>query len=232
MDINLIRGSQTANNKADVNIIIDVIRAFTVSHLAFHQGVKKIYLVKETEEAFKLKKYNPNYLLFGEINGLPIAGFDGDNSPVNLKKMDLRERILVQRTTNGVECVLNNLDAKYILVTGYSCAINTVCFVKNLTFPLDLKVINIIASNPTGDQDFACAEYIRDLILGSKPVDIEQTKARIVNSHAAKKFFDGNNPSFNQEDIHACLEEIDTTFAMHVDTSSANPAIVAIPCRS
>ena len=54
----------------------------------------------------------------------------------------------------------------------------------------DIKAINIIASNPTGDEDFACAEYIRDLILGSKPVDIEQIKARIVNSYAAKKFFD------------------------------------------
>ena len=82
--------------------------------MAFHQGVKKIYLVKETEEAFELKKYNPNYLLFGEINGLPIAGFDGDNSPVNLKKMDLIDKILVQRTTNGGKCVLNNLDADYV----------------------------------------------------------------------------------------------------------------------
>lgn len=232
MDINLIRGSQPANKKGDVNIIIDVIRAFTVSHLAFHQGVKKIYLVKETEEAFRLKKYNPNYLLFGEINGLPIAGFDGDNSPANLKKMDLRERVLVQRTTNGVACVLNNLDAKYVLVTGYGCAISTAEFVENLVSHQDIKAINIIASNPKGDEDFACAEYIRDLILGSKPVDIEEVKARIVNSYAAKKFFDENNPSFNQEDIHACLEEIDTTFTMRVDTSSTNPAIVAIPCRS
>jgi 2-phosphosulfolactate phosphatase len=232
MIINLIRGSQAASKKADVNIIIDVIRAFTVSHFAFSQGVKKIYLVKEAEEAFALKRKHPDYLLFGEIEGLPIAGFDGDNSPVNLEKMDLREKILVQRTTNGVKCVLNNLDAKYILVTGYSCATNTVCFVKNLIRDQCLGTINVIASNSKSDEDIACAEYIRDLILGAESVDVGLIKSRIVDSQAAKKFFDKNNNAFNEDDIHMCIKEIDTSIAMRVDTSSAYPAIVSIPCES
>jgi 2-phosphosulfolactate phosphatase len=232
MNISLIRGAQSTNKRADVNIIIDVIRAFTVSHLAFHQGARKIYLVKEVEEAFELKRKAPSYLLVGEIEGLPIAGFDGDNSPVNLAKMDLRNKVLVQRTTNGVKCVLNNLAAEYVLVTGYSCAISTAEFVKSLVCHRNIQAINIIASNPTGDEDFACAEYIRDLILDQEPFDIERIKARIVNSHAAKKFFNKNNPAFNEDDIQACLKDINSSFVMRVDKASAIPAILAIPCES
>lgn len=229
MDINLIRGSQTASEKANINIIIDVIRAFTVSHLAFYQGARKIYLVKEVEEAFELKRKNPDFLLLGEVKGLPIAGFDGDNSPVNLQKMDLQDKVLVQRTTNGVKCVLNNLSARYVLVTGYTCAINTVEFVKNLARHQGVNSINIIASNPKGDEDFACAEYIRDLIIGDKMLDIEDVKARIINSYAAEKFFEKNNPDFIEDDIHICVKQIETSFVMRVDKTSAVPAILTIP---
>ena len=95
-----------------------------------------------------------------------------------------------------------------------------------------LETINIIASNPTGDEDFACAEYIEDLILDSRLMDIEQIKSRIINSHAARKFFDKNNTAFNADDIHMCIKEIDTSFVMQVDATSADPAIFAIPCTN
>ncbi len=81
--------------------MVDVLRAFTTTAFAFERGAKEIILVSTIEEAFELRERDANYLLIGEVNGLPIDGFDLPNSPSAIEKLDLSNQRLVLRTTAG-----------------------------------------------------------------------------------------------------------------------------------
>ena len=96
MTINIVQGREHKLPYSDVNIIIDVIRAFTTAHIAFCRNAKEILLVKTVEEAIALKMKHPNYLLIGEIKGIAIPDFDGDNSPLNMSNMDVANKSLIQ----------------------------------------------------------------------------------------------------------------------------------------
>lgn len=212
--------------RSDVNIVIDVIRAFTVAHYAFLRGAKEIILAGTESQAFLLKEKNPGYLLAGEVKGLPITGFDFDNSPARMASADVRGRTLVQKTTNGVRAALNALDADAVFVTGFSNARSTAECVLEL-WPKGSSV-NIIASHPDGDDDLACAEYIKGILHGHERVSGEAAAERIRHSGPARKFFDPLQPEFQPEDIDFCTRELAGGFVMHVDCTGELPKIVRV----
>lgn len=224
MDINIYQGSSSPERVADVTVVIDVIRAFTVAHYAFIQGVKKILLAETVEEALKMKGKNSKYLLAGEVNGLPIEGFDLDNSPYHLKQKNLAGKTLVQKTTNGVRATLNCLSSQHVFVTGFTNARTTSEFIKTY-YSNEIKSVNIVASHPTGDDDLACAEYIKSLLKGDESISAGEVIQRIKQSHVAAKFFDENNPAFVLEDIFECTRELDTNFVMKINRTGKTPTI-------
>lgn len=224
--VNIIQGSEEDYPAADVNIVIDVIRAFTVSHIAFLKEVREIFLVNTIEEAFLFRKDNPSFLLAGEVGGLPIENFDLDNSPHTFTKATIANKSLVQKTSNGVKATLRALNARTILVTGLSNARKTALYAKQLSTTKDPFTINIIASHAGDDDDLACAEYIRDILLGLNQINIDIIKSRIRNSRPAQKFFDAAKIDFNPKDMDYCMQEIECNFVMEVDKSLVLPRIV------
>ena len=223
-----IKQGITNLNYADVNIIVDVIRAFTVSHYAYLAGVEKILLIDSIEDALEYKSIDT--ILSGEVNAYKISEFDIGNSPYEISQLNLNNKTLVQKTTNGVSVTLNSLKAKNIFVTGFTNALNTAIYVKHLMKKQENFRINIIASHPSGDDDLACAEYIKQIIINSeynlKALN-EATIQRILKSDAAKKFLDDDNKDFLLLDLVKCISMIDTDFIMEVkkDTSSNLPTI-------
>jgi 2-phosphosulfolactate phosphatase len=221
---NIIVNTYQGNNDleySDINIVIDVIRAFTVSHHAFLNGVKEIILTNNEEEALFLKRKNNEFILSGEVNGIKINSFEFGNSPYDLSSVNLNEKTLIQKTTNGVKVAISSLDTDNLFVTGYSNAFTTASYVKELlnTINKDTIVINIIASHPTGDDDFACAHYLKNIILDNvnELKDLEESIVyRIVNSDAAKKFYDIKNKDFSILDILLCSVQVKSNFVMQV----------------
>ena len=71
-------------------VVIDVMRAFTVTAWAFHLGAERIVLLRELDEALALKARTPGSLAFQD--GAPLPGFDLANSPVQIERLDLRGR--------------------------------------------------------------------------------------------------------------------------------------------
>ncbi|HEV8722019.1 MAG TPA: ABC transporter substrate binding protein [Candidatus Binatia bacterium] len=65
-------GCRAANGLA---VVVDVPRAFTTAATAFAGEVEEILLVSTVEEAFDLRARYPDYLLIGEVDGLPVDGF-------------------------------------------------------------------------------------------------------------------------------------------------------------
>jgi len=79
-------------------VVIDVLRAFSTAAYAFTAGVETITLVSAVIEALEWKEKNPQLLLMGEMDGLPIPGFDYGNSPPQFDGMDFVGRHMIQRT--------------------------------------------------------------------------------------------------------------------------------------
>jgi 2-phosphosulfolactate phosphatase len=205
MDVHIYQGNENLSLKqSDITVVIDVIRAFTTSEVAFSRGVKRILLVKDTQQAFSLKEQHPERLLLGEVNAHPIPGFDFDNSPWRLlhSPASLEGKTLVQRTTNGVKAVVNNFNANLTLVTGFSNAFVTAKYMRD-HFPE--ASVNLIASHPSSDEDMACADFIKAILTGNHP----ESRAfinRIRSAAAAEKFFRGADV-FLPEDIDLCTRE-------------------------
>ncbi len=228
IDLAIIQGGDAQYPAADINIIIDVIRAFTVSHVAFLRGVREIFLVNTVEEAFAQRLKNPGVLLAGEVHGLPIAGFDLDNSPHTVSLADVAGKSLVQKSTNGVKATLLALNAKEIFVTGLSNAKKTALYARHLAAGMTHCRINVIASHPGDDDDLACAQYIRDQIFGLNQVPLAAVQDRIRTSRPAQKFFDKTQPEFNDKDMPFCTREVPCDFVMQVDRSQPLPRIVKL----
>jgi 2-phosphosulfolactate phosphatase len=226
LKITIYQGNDHILQPSDITIVIDVIRAFTVAHYAFIKGAEKIFLVGTVEEAFRLKEQFPNYLLAGEVKGLPIEGFDLDNSPVSLMSKDVMGKSMVQKTTNGVKATLHSLHAEHLFVTGFSNARTTATFIKEMVREVSSEPqIHIVASHPEGDDDLACAEFIKGILEGSEVLIEEEVKGRIKNSVVTAKFFDPAQPEFNPEDITYCMKEIPGAFLMKVNKNGGIPVI-------
>lgn len=226
MEITIYQGNDHSLPPSDITIVIDVIRAFTVAHYAFLKGAEKIYLVETVDDAFRIKEQFPNYLLAGEVMGLPIEGFDLDNSPVSLMSKNVMGKILVQKTTNGVKATLHSLHAENLYVTGFSNARTTALFIKEMVHDLKREPqINIVASHPQGDDDLVCAEFIKGIIEGRELLTKKEVTERIRKSVVAEKFFDPEKPEFNPEDIAYCVKEVPGTFLMKVNKNGGIPMI-------
>ncbi|PJH95026.1 2-phosphosulfolactate phosphatase [Bacillus sp. SN1] len=223
MPITIYQGHHHSLAPADINIVIDVIRAFTVAHYAFIGGAKEILLAGTAEEAFALKETYPDYVLTGEEKGVGISGFDLDNSPKRMAMQGMADKRLIQKTTNGVTAALGALNAKLLFVTGFSNARTTAEHVKTLA--AKDCVMNIVASHPSGDDDMACAEYIKDIIEGTNAVTSAETIERIKGSSVAEKFFDRCQPLFDPEDIAYCTKELTGDFVMKVKQEREVPTI-------
>ncbi|MDF1779781.1 MAG: 2-phosphosulfolactate phosphatase [Alcanivoracaceae bacterium] len=196
MEVLISQGHFPPANPDGITVVIDVIRAFTTAHFAFEGGASRIYLVATAPEALAMKATQPDLLLAGEIDALPIDGFDFSNSPWEIQNTPLTNRELVQRTTNGVIATLRARDSAEVLVAGLINAEATAAYILSKR----PSHVVLVASHPTGDEDVACAEYIRGL-LGGDGVSLTDAVERTLNAKSAGKFFDGSHPRLRADDI-------------------------------
>jgi len=196
MKISIAQGHNPPHNLNGITVVIDVIRAFTTSHEAFLGGASHIYPVSTAEDAFRLRQDYPHGLLVGEVQALPIEGFDHGNSPWEIRHTDVRDRYLIMRTTNGVAATLRARDSREVLVAALINAEATANYIREK----NPETVVLVASHPTGDEDVACAEYMRAL-LGGDGISLEQAQDRTRNAFAAEKFVNGQHPRLRPQDI-------------------------------
>jgi 2-phosphosulfolactate phosphatase len=195
-------------------VVIDVLRAFSTAAYAFAAGAEQITLVGTVEEAFALRASAPSSLLIGEVEGLPIPGFDFGNSPSALAGLDLTGREMVQRTSAGTQGIVRSSRAHSLLATGFCCARATARWVRNQSRDVTF-VITGAFSDDHGDEDAACAGYIQDLV-SNPTADPAPYLARVRRSAAAAKFNDPAEPDFPLTDLECCLAVDIFDFAMLV----------------
>src|SRR6202022_3072048 len=87
-------------------VVIDVLRAFTVSAFALAGGAKECRLGGGGAQAEALALLLPRAGVSAGGRGLPVPGIAISNSPTMVSEADLRGRVLVQRSSSGTQCML------------------------------------------------------------------------------------------------------------------------------
>ncbi|HKS92458.1 MAG TPA: 2-phosphosulfolactate phosphatase, partial [Tepidiformaceae bacterium] len=95
-----IAGAQQARGTV---VVIDVLRAFTVSAYALAGGARECRLVRTVDEARALAGQTPGAVLCAEEDALPVVGIPISNSPTLVRQTDLEDRVLIQRSTAGTQ---------------------------------------------------------------------------------------------------------------------------------
>ena len=199
-----------------VVVVIDVLRAFTTTAFAFDRGASEILLVSTVEDAFEQRERDPDCLLMGEVDGLPIDGFDLPNSPAMIDTLDLRGRRLVMRTTAGTQGVVLARNAGPLYAAGLGVAAATAREIRRLEPDLVSFVETGVRARGGGEEDSACADYIAGLLTGSPP-SREGIRRRVSGSRAALKFTDPNGVDFPRADLRLALQADRFDFAMRVE---------------
>jgi 2-phosphosulfolactate phosphatase len=203
---NLLEGAKAARGMA---VIIDVFRAFTCTPLMFSLGLKKSILVSQPHEALALKQRHQDYILVGEVDGLPVEGFDLGNSPSEILGQTLsffNGKTAVQRTSAGVQGALTALEvADEVLVASYNVARATAKYILSKQ-PAQVSLVamgwNMKEKAP---EDNWCARYIAHL-LGKGEYNHDQAMREIVFNPTAQRFLGADEAKFPPEDPVLCLQ--------------------------
>lgn len=202
MNIQIIDGIEGAQQAKDLAIIIDVLRAATVSAYLLNAGVDAIIPVSTSDEAFDHKRTNSDVLLVGEDKGIKIPGFDIGNSPSKIKlRRDLQGKQVIHRSSTGTQGLVNAQNAKQIIFGSFVTAGAILNYLKNQPN----RDITLVPMYALEDQLFA--EYIRDHLTDSQPNTLEMIKDKLTQHEwLQKSFLDPDNHNFPEDDFHLSLE--------------------------
>jgi 2-phosphosulfolactate phosphatase len=207
-----------------VVIVIDVLRAFTTAAWAFYRGATDILMATTVDAAFALRDRHPGTLIMGEVDALPVQGFDLPNSPTALAAADLAGRRLIHRTTAGTQGVCRAVRAEHLLATSLTIASATAKHVQSLGPETVTLVETGRCTHDTGAEDVACADYLMGLLTGRVP-DTEGTVARVRRSVAGQRFADPAQPEFPAADLDRAIEIDRFDFAMVVQLTNGLPVL-------
>ena len=198
MNIKQLKGVEGAKQAIGLTVVIDIMRAATVEEYAFDRGAKSIIPVSTREEAFALRDENPEFLLMGEVNGIKIDGFDFGNSPSEISKVDLKERILIQRTTSGTQGLVNAILADTIIFGSFVTCSAIFRFIQKNNFS-DISIVSI------DSEDEIFGHALESLIMQGQ-FDKEKVRKELYDDPGVEWFVDPLKPDFPKEDIDFALD--------------------------
>ncbi|HYM96591.1 MAG TPA: 2-phosphosulfolactate phosphatase [Candidatus Sulfotelmatobacter sp.] len=190
-------------------VVIDVLRSFTVSAFALAGGARECRLVPTTTAARALAASTPGAVLCAEEDALPIEGIAISNSPTQIRATELKDRVLVQRSSAGTP-VVAAVDSEDIFAASLVVAHATVqaCLSRNP------ETITLIASADF-PEDHACAAYMEGIVRGDIP-DLEALLRPLRDSDRYRRVMSGTWPGFPASDLELALAPDRFDFAMPV----------------
>ena len=208
MEIVHLTGIDGARHARGVVVVIDVIRSFTVSAYALAGGAKECLLVPTVAEALALHARIPGSLVSAEEEALPVPGIPISNSPTQVKAADLKDRVLIQRSSAGtnVMAAVESADALYAASLVVAQATVNACL---STHP---RLLTLIAS-ADHPEDHACALYLEGLLSGHRP-DLQRLLQPLRDSDRYARAMSGEWPGFPASDIELSLATDRFDFAM------------------
>ncbi|MGH7761394.1 MAG: 2-phosphosulfolactate phosphatase [Candidatus Dormibacteraceae bacterium] len=208
MEVKHAIGIEGAREAQGIAIVIDVLRAFTVSAYALAGGARECRLVTTTEEARALAAAIPGALLSAEENALPLPGIAISNSPTQIAAADLKDRVLVQRSTAGTQVAAAVRRRVDIFATSLVVARATVqaCLLRRPA------IVTLIASADY-PEDHACARYMEAMIRG-EALDAHRLLQPLRDTERYTRLMSGTWPGFPATDVELALMPDRFDFAM------------------
>jgi 2-phosphosulfolactate phosphatase len=211
MDARFI-GISELTGAPSVAVVVDVMRAFTVTAWAFARGAEKVVLAGTLDEALALKAAHPDWVTLKD--GPPAPGFDAVNSPAMLRSADLCGQTVVQKTTYGTAGALAAREAELVLCASFAVAGATA----RLLHARASGSVTFVVTGEDGkaDEDLACAQYIAHKAVGAA-ADASAFLRRAAVSRAAVRLTEDARRGFqgvHPDDVALCLELDRFAFAM------------------
>jgi len=201
-------GVDGARSAVGVVVVIDVLRAFTVSAYALAGGARECLLVTTVDEARALAAATPGAIISAEVDTLPVAGISISNSPTQIVEADVQGHSVVQRTSAGTQAIraVAGAEAMYAASLVVARATAQACLLKKP------QTVTLVAS---GDfpEDHACARYIEALMHGDDE-DVSRLLKSLIDSERFQKFARGDWPGFPANDLDLALGTDRFDFAM------------------
>jgi len=194
-------------------VVIDVIRAFSVSAYALASGARDCRLVADVDEARSLAARLDRAVISAEVDGLPVEGIPLSNSPTMVLEADLEGRTLVQRTSSGTQGMVAVTGAEKLFAGGLVVASATARAV--LADAPELVTMVATGADRHHPEDRACAEYMEGLMEGHRP-DLERLLQPLYMSERYQELAAGRWPGLPASDVALCLAADRFDFAMPV----------------
>ena len=220
MNIIHATGMEGASRATGTVVVIDVLRAFTVSAYALAGGARECRLVRTVAEARALAASTPGAVLCAEEDALPVQGIPISNSPTAIRSEDMSGRILIQRSTAGTQAV-GAVSGSDIFAASLVVAAATAqaCLLRN---PNTLTLV-ASADHP---EDHACALYIEALLNG-EAADLAALLEPLRASERFRRLMEGTWPGFPASDLELALEPDRFDFSMPVAREPGYMRVVA-----
>lgn len=201
-----IAGGQQAHGTV---VVIDVLRSFTVSAYALAGGARECRLVKTVAEARALAAKTSGSVICAEEDALPVDGIPISNSPTQIRQLDLKDRVLIQRSTAGTQ-VAAAVRSDDIFAASLVVARATVqaCLLRSP------EVLTFVAS-ADHPEDHACAHYMEAIATG-KRADLGELLEPLRRTDRYKRARAGAWPGFPSTDLDLSLQADVFDFAMPV----------------
>ena len=195
MEIQILQLLEGAKNAEGLTVVIDVFRAFSLVCYVSHNGAKAILPVGDINQAYEIKRRNPEFILIGERNERIPEGFDFGNCPTHILHQNFTGKTIVHTTSAGTQGLVNAIAATERLTGSFVNAPAIVRYIKlhNPT-KVSLVCMGYSMKYPT-EEDTLCAEYIK-ACLEDIPVDFFKMK-EIIRQTSAKRLFAIENQSFS-----------------------------------
>jgi 2-phosphosulfolactate phosphatase len=209
--VNIIHatGIEGARDARGIVVVIDVLRAFTVSAYALAGGARECRLVRTVAEARALAMQTEGAVICAEEEALPVEGIPISNSPTMIQAADLVGRVLIQRSTAGTQ-VAAAAKSDDIFAASLVVAHATVqaCLLR------EPETITFVAS-ADHPEDHACGRYMQALVEGRRP-DIDSLLEPLKQTERYRRAISGEWPGFPRTDLDFSLTPDRFDFAMPV----------------
>lgn len=179
-----------ARQARDVAVIIDVFRACSFQAWALARGAGRVVPLADLEEARRLKREHPDWLLAGERHARKLPDFDLGNSPSEIAALPgLAGRTLIHTTHAGTQGLAAAGKAAVVLTGALVNASATARYIRALR-PRSVSLVRMgHEARERCLEDDVCAELLAAR-LRDEPYDRDCIEPRLRDAPAAAKFFD------------------------------------------
>lgn len=201
MEVQIKSCIEGARQARGLTVIIDVFRSSNTIIASMVQGADSVIPVDKLEEAYRLKKNDPQHLLMGERKSQTPQGFDFGNSPSKAASANLKNKEVILTTSAGTQGIVHAKAADEILIGSFANTASLLQYIRQKDPTYVTLVPMGFESSEKAEEDEQCALYLKEQLEG-QPSDFEQIKKKILSCKGADRL----RSMGREDDLHYALQ--------------------------